>query len=153
MKLTKFKKKLASFVLVGFLNTFIDFAFYNFIFSAFKTSPAIANIFSTTIAMTISYFLNKKFVFSHPGKMDIRSAASFVAFTLFGLWVIQGLIITLVVHIIKAHYHNGIVANNIAKLIATIVTMVWNFFLYDLVVFKNKKPNQFASSSEGNEAK
>jgi putative flippase GtrA len=71
--------------------------------------------------------------------MDIRSAATFVAFTLFGLWVIQGLIITLVVHTIKAQYHDSIVANNIAKLIATIVTMIWNFTLYDLVVFRIRR--------------
>ena len=78
--------------------------------------------------------------------MDIKSATTFVVFTLFGLWVIQGFIITLVVHFINAHYHSGLIAdtkitNNIAKLIASSVTMVWNFTLYDLVVFKSKNSN------------
>jgi putative flippase GtrA len=146
MKLTKFNRKVISFIFVGLLNTVIDFAFYNLIFSSFKTSPVLANIFSTSIAITASYFLNKKLVFSHPGKMDIKSATTFVVFTLFGLWVIQGFIITLVVHFINAHYHSGLIAdtkitNNIAKLIASSVTMVWNFTLYDLVVFKSKNSN------------
>ena len=138
--------KLLKFFFVGILNTVIDFAFYNLIFSTFKTSPVLANIFSTSIAITTSYFLNKKLVFSHPGKMDIKSATTFVVFTLFGLWVIQGFIITLVVHFINAHYHSGLISdtkitNNIAKLIASSVTMVWNFTLYDLVVFKSKNSN------------
>ena len=141
MKLTKFSKKIIAFIFVGTLNTIIDFAFYNLIFTLFKTGPVIANIFSTSIAITASYFLNKKLVFSHHGKLDIKSVATFVIFTLFGLWVIQGLIISASISFFTANYHTGYLSNsttinNISKVLATAVSTVWNFTIYDRIVFK-----------------
>jgi putative flippase GtrA len=138
------KNKVLKFLFVGLFNTGVDFAFFNLIILFFKISPVLANIFSTSIAISISYFLNKNFVFSQSGKARIMSVVFFVVFTLFGLWVIQGFVITLVLHFIDLHYStvmlgNKKLANNVAKLIASAITMVWNFFLYDLIIFKDRK--------------
>ena len=60
----------------------------------------------------------------------------FTVVTLFGLWVIQGLIIHFMTPVIAGVGFTEDLSLMIAKLIATVATLIWNYLLYSKVVFK-----------------
>jgi putative flippase GtrA len=98
---------------------------------------------STLCALTFSYFMNKRFVFKHHGKFDVKSAVLFLSVTLFGLWIIQGLGMVLLIDVTKTinpslYANHPYLVTNVAKLAASFVSIVWNFVLYNSVVFKNE---------------
>lgn len=62
----------------------------------------------------------------------------FTAVTLFGLWVIQGIIIHFLTPAVQPFTKNQQLALLIAKLIATIFSLVWNYVLYSRLVFYKK---------------
>ena len=62
----------------------------------------------------------------------------FTVVTLFGLWVIQSAIITLLTPPIQSIVTNDTITLVIAKLIATLASLTWNYVLYSKVVFKPK---------------
>lgn len=138
-----FVKKFIKFGGVGVLNTIIDYAVFNFCLSAFGMSPFYANFFSTSAALSFSYFANKSYVFKHGKGYDHRSALSFVLVTTFGLWIIQGLGLAMIVHLVQSNHaafyasHEYLVIN-VSKLIASVASIVWNFIMYDTVVFKKR---------------
>ena len=141
--LIKFEK--IRFVLVGALNTAVDFIILLLLATSIGVPASIANIISTSIALLVSYVLNKKAVF---GNTDTNNRTQFILFvlvTLFGLWVLQTIIITIVSSILSQWL--GIAATNaailiIAKLAATVVSLTWNYLWYSRVVFSQKKPTK-----------
>jgi putative flippase GtrA len=87
--------------------------------------------------------MNKRFVFKHKGKFDVKSAALFLSVTLFGLWIIQGLGMVLLIDVVKAinptlYTNHPYLVANVAKLAASVISIVWNFVMYNSVVFKNE---------------
>jgi len=136
-------KKVVSFGGVGVVNTIIDYAIFNLLLIGFGVRPFVANLVSTSFALTFSYFANKRFVFKHQGVFDVKSAVLFIGFTLFGLWIIQGAGLALIIHWVQTNYpalyseHEFLIANG-AKLVASIASIIWNFTSYNMVVFKNK---------------
>lgn len=145
--------RIAKFGAVGIINTLIDFTIYNLLTSKrFKLSRIQANIISTTCAMIFSFFANQRFVFQAQGGNFWVQAISFYAVTAFGLYVLQNLVIhTLtktwktpvklavrIVHILKLNriFSDDFVSKNTAKVFATVVSLTWNFILFQNVVFK-----------------
>jgi len=99
--------------------------------------PAVvANYFSTTAALIFSYFANKNFTFKFDGKHTHKEIGIFFAITLFGLWVIQPVIIFLTELLVKSYFPEKYTILTIGKALATVVTLVWNYFLYKKLVFK-----------------
>jgi len=143
-------KRLGKFGIVGALNTLIDFTLYNLLSGAGGLTLIQANICSTTIAMVFSFAANKHVVFERKGGRLWRQALIFLVVTAFGLYVLQTLIIhvltevwtnpvTLAVwiaHSVGFRGHDQFVIKNTAKLVATFVTLIWNYFAYKKVVFK-----------------
>lgn len=136
------------FTLIGGLNTLLDFAIL-FTLKSIGFSLILANICSTTVTFVISFFLNKKITFKSEtqNKKDIaREMVLFTIITLFGLWVIQNIIISITKPIIIYYFGDinilfvNISQNNFAiltsKIIGTIFSLIWNFILYKKVVFK-----------------
>jgi putative flippase GtrA len=62
--------------------------------------------------------------------------ALFVVVTLFGLWVLQTIVINLTMPLAKQIVGDQNIALLIAKLIATAVSLVCNYVLYSKLVFK-----------------
>lgn len=123
------------FVFVGGMNTTIDFGIL-FLLKAFGLPAIPANIISTSCAFCFSFFANKNYTFKSTGTNIKREILLFVAVTLFGLWVLQTIVIQLV-HVVLAS--TGLPDNSIlfiAKILATIVSLTWNYILYSRVVFK-----------------
>jgi putative flippase GtrA len=60
----------------------------------------------------------------------------FVVVTLFGLWVLQTIVITVTMPVAKQIVGDQNIALLIAKLVATGVSLVWNYVFYSRLVFK-----------------
>lgn len=132
-----FKNQKIKFATIGAFNTALDFTIL-FSLKALGINIAFSNIVSTGITFILSFILNKKITFNSTNKTKQESIKEFLSFTiitLFGLWVIQ----TLVIYIITSILSNILISNItlfIAKIIATIFSLIWNFVLYKKVVFK-----------------
>ena len=61
-------KQFSLFAVVGVFNTVLDFVIYNTLIFAFGFVAVIANIFSASLAMLVSFYLNKKYVFKNKQK-------------------------------------------------------------------------------------
>lgn len=125
----------ARFLVVGGANTAIDFGLL-FLLKALGLPAISANIISTTTAFCFSFFANKKYTFKTSDTNIKREIALFIVVTLFGLWVLQTLVIGAVTSVLQNTSLSQEVLLLIAKLCATIVSLVWNYVMYSRVVFK-----------------
>lgn len=139
-------KKIA-FLCIGVLNTLVDISIYTALVANGWLPIFFANIISTSAGIACSYTLNRRFTF----KSNASSRKMFVMFfiiTAFGLWILQPIVIWSYGHIISDsqlspwHYVNVL----IPKMIATVVTLVWNFVLYDKLVFRHHGTNESANN-------
>jgi putative flippase GtrA len=144
-------KQMGRFGIVGILNTVIDFLVFNIMGKVFLFGPIPSNFVSTTCAMTFSFFANKHVVFQHKGTIDTKQAMKFIVVTGFGVWVLQSLTIKLLTEVWTApmhlfvrvirdlgigHFKDVFYINNGAKLVATVVSLAWNYVMYKKVVFR-----------------
>lgn len=139
-------KKPLRFAIIGVANTGLDFVILNTLV-LFGLPEIVANTASTGIAMTFSFFMNKKWTFNSESKNYGREVVLFILFTLFGLWVIQNGIIWLIVHYLPHFGLSDILVLNIAKLVASAFSLVWNYLTYDRFVFKKETRRQHGKDS------
>ncbi|MEI7918236.1 MAG: GtrA family protein [Candidatus Saccharibacteria bacterium] len=133
-KILKKHAEKVRFAVVGGANTAIDFAIL-FILVALGIPTIVSNLISTSLALVFSFFANKKFTF----KNEVTNKTQFVYFlaiTLFGLWIIQPLIIEGIKISLSALFLNNYFVLFAGKITATIVTLIWNYLLYKRFVFK-----------------
>ena len=138
MSLTeKFKNshQVVRYGIVGFVNTALDFGLL-FLLKSIGIPVELANICSTGIAFVFSFFANKKYTFKTTDTNVAREMILFVVVTLFGLWALQTPVINVAMPAINHIVHNQNIALLFAKLIATGVSLLWNYVLYSRVVFK-----------------
>lgn len=144
---------LAKFGLVGVLNTLVDFGIFNVLTNkrvGWKKIPA--NLASTTVAMIVSFGLNRGFVFNATGGNIYVQTAEFFAVTAFGLYVLQNIVIWFlldvwewpvelawkIVRLVKLdrYMSHDFVRKNAAKAAATLVSLTWNYLMFSFIVFK-----------------
>ena len=133
-KIVQKHAKKIRFILVGGTNTAIDFGIL-FGLTFLGVDKIIANYISTSIALVFSFFANKSFTFKNTSKNAKRQFITFLVVTLIGLWVLQPLIIWGYTSLLD----DSPLSLFIAKLIATIVTLIWNYLFYSRVVFVEKQ--------------
>lgn len=140
---------IGKFGLVGVFNTLIDFVIYNLLSSNGLTLVE-SNLVSTTVAMVFSFFANKRLVFKKAGGNLFREVVLFWLVSAFGVYILQTGIIKLLTDVwvsplndlvTLAHSagvmgHDTFIIKNGAKIIGTVVSLTWNFFMYKRVVFK-----------------
>ena len=127
------------FLIVGSTNTVLDFGIL-FSLTIFLNIPKeFANFISTFVAFLFSFFANKKYTFKSTSQNLKKQFLLFAAVTLFGLWVIQTIIIAIITPIFINFGLNKSLALLISKLTATVVSLVWNYVLYSRIVFKDTK--------------
>lgn len=137
MELLKKHAEKIRFAIVGGANTALDFILL-FIFVALGFDKIIANYFSTSIAFIFSFFVNKSFTFKSKTGNVARQFALFIVITIIALWVIQPLVILGVTAVLAPLGWHESVTLFIAKLIATVASLVWNYIFYSRLVFKSK---------------
>lgn len=133
-----FRKKHAEKIrygLVGATNTVIDFGLLFFI-SGLGVDRLAANYISTSAAFLFSFAVNKNYTFKSKGASTRREFGLFTLVTLSGLWILQPLVISFTISMLEAFASNDQVNLAVAKIFATVVTLVWNYLLYSRVVFK-----------------
>ena len=132
---TQKNRKPLVFAAIGAANTALDFGIL-FILKAAGLPAIGANSVSTGIAFIFSFIMNRTYTFKSSTGNVRRELILFILVTLFGLWVLQSVVIWLVMPI---GIHIGLTENMamlVAKLLATGVSLVWNYIMYDRVVFK-----------------
>jgi putative flippase GtrA len=135
--------KLVAFTAIGIFNTLLDIVIYIFVLNS-SHNIIIANIVATSIALIGSYLLNSKITFQ--AKTWTKTTfISFVLVTVFGLWILQTATIYGLDHLVNLvpshiwHMLGGLEKTGkqvIPKLLATAVTLVWNYLWYNKVIFK-----------------
>lgn len=121
--------------MVGIVNTAIDFSVL-FILKFLGLPVGLANIISTSAAFSFSFFANRRYTFKSSGANIVREMLLFVIVTLFGLWVLQTVVIQLSLpafSVLTGHTDTGLL---LAKLLATCVSLVWNYIFYAKLVFR-----------------
>jgi len=135
----KIVKELAKFSTVGIINTIIDLAILNILSFAFNISSGYEiialNVIALTCAIINSYFMNKKWTFKK------RDSTFYKEFTLFLLIsTISGIINTAIVFYGTTFFNTfgvgEIVWLNLMKISASIVSALFNFLGYKLIVFR-----------------
>ena len=123
------------FAAIGALNTALDFGIL-FALKSFGLPAIAANTVSTSVAFIFSFVMNRKYTFKSSGQNVKRELVLFIAVTLFGLWVLQNIVIWLLTPVGLGFGWSDDTAVLVAKLVATGVSLVWNYIMYDKVVFK-----------------
>jgi len=126
------------FGIVGLANTALDFAIL-FILVALGLDKIPANYVSTGISFVFSFFVNKKFTFKSKGGNVKKQFVYFIAITIVGLWIIQPIIIAGVSNLLESSGLAAAVILFIAKIIATVASLIWNYLFYSRLVFKEAK--------------
>ena len=135
----KNKRQVGRFGLVGAINTALDIGIL-FVLKSLGVPVGYANIISTSVAFCFSFFANKRYTFNgHEGNV-VRQMTLFIVVTLFGLWVLQTIVIQLTLPLWGTLFSNGQLALLAAKLAATVVSLSWNYILYEKLVFAKKEP-------------
>lgn len=133
----KNKRRFGRFALVGGASTAIDFGIY-LTLTTFGISAVLASIGSSSLAFIFSFSANKKYTFKTTDTNVAREMALFVIFTLIGLWGFQSVIIHMTLdpltQLLGNHRALGLIAS---KLVATGVSMTWNYVTYSRFVFKH----------------
>lgn len=135
-KLKKHAEKI-KFAIVGGLNTAIDFSIL-FVLVTMGVPVLISNYISTSTALIFSFFANKKYTFQDHGQFSKSKFATFLVITLFGLWILQPIIIYSISALLNSYSFDKNIVLLISKLFATVVTLVWNYLLYRKFVFNKK---------------
>ncbi len=132
-------REVSTFILVGVINTGIDFLVLNLLIVLFGVPVAGVYIVYKAISFLIAningYFLHATFTFRSREK-------SFKSFSIFFLITTLGMVgNTIVAWLIFSpvrHISGDIVAGNLGALVGTTVSMGINYFAYKYVVFYTK---------------
>ena len=121
------------FGLIGAANTLVDVV--GFTGLCLLGLPAVAaNLVSTSVGMALSFTLNRRFTFRAGSDTPVRQVVSFLLVTVTGLWVLHPVVIAAVSAALPVGLP-AVLAVALPKLAAVGVGLVWNFALYDRVVF------------------
>lgn len=132
--------QIAKFGVVGVANTVIDFGVLNFLSAYFQIYKGLEisplNAASFTVAVINSYFWNKHWTFKTKEGKAGKQFVEFIIVSVIAIFINTGLVylITLVPPVAGISEALWL---NIAKLIATFLSLVWNFVGYKFVVFKD----------------
>src|SRR3989344_1556963 len=131
---------------VGSLNAVLDFGLLNLLSFMFKiySGPMLAvfNIFSVAIAMTNSYLMNKFWSFQSQGPVTKKEFTRFFFVSLITISVNTLVVYILTTSITPPESLSKEVWENIAKLAAVPVTLVFNFCGYKFIVFKKEDAHE-----------
>ena len=155
------KKTISRFALLGIFNTILDFLIFNMLRVATHTPSSqinkvvVLNMISATTVATLSFFISRSFVFEQKDTKT-HMIIPFIATNLFGIFVLQSLVIKILLGPLEspAEYLQNLASvwhipvvqgftinffdTNLAKVFATMVTLVWNYAIYNYVIFTFK---------------
>lgn len=125
---------------VGVLTSLLDLVLFSALSVLLRTPEVPANFASTIITLTVSYFINRSFVFRSEEPPSLKGFFSFAGVTLFSGLIIQSAIIWGLVGTFAmiAPDRGPAVVNPVAKIVAMGVGAACNFLGYRFV-FKTEQ--------------
>lgn len=135
---TKKNNTTLRFIFTGLAATAIDFSILGIItYVGFEA--IFANIIATSCAFVFSFFVNRAYTFQAKNGNIARQMVLFTVVTLTGVWGLQSIVLHLGIPFTNTVVGDAILALFIVKVIATGISMIWNYLLYKTVVFKQKE--------------
>ena len=137
-------KQISKFVIVGVINTGIDFAVLNALLFSTKIYSGrwliLFNSISFSAAVINSYFLNKYWTFKSQNVEDSKAKqfSQFLIISVIGISINDAIVYGLATFTSPLFGFSAQMWTNVAKLFATAASMVWNFIGYKFIVFKKK---------------
>lgn len=140
-----FFAQVSKFAAVGFLNTAIDFGVLNLLSMVTGVTGGFTvggvNMPGFIAAALNGYLWNQLWVFRarSQGESMFHDFPKFLAVTIIGLLINNGIVVFLTLPGMAQTALvpvSGEVGLNIAKVVATVFSMVWNFLGYKLIVFR-----------------
>ena len=132
--------QLVKFAEVGAFNTAIDFGILNLLIwlTGVTSGWAIAplNAISFMAATTNSYFWNKSWTFKKKGRVGGGEFLQFLIVSGIGIGINTAIVAAGTGLILPAFGMSAAAWANVMKVLATFVSMTWNFLGYKFVVFK-----------------
>lgn len=116
------------FILVGGTSAVLEFSLLVLLVEKLEMGYLPSNILAFSLTNIITYLLSRYFVFSPTDRKKRHEAALFIAFLSGGLLINQS-VLWAVVEFVGLDYR-------ISKVVAILVTIVWNFFTRKYIVFK-----------------
>lgn len=139
-KISTIFKQFVKFVMVGLANTSIDFGILNTLsyFTGITAGVWLLplNSVSFAVAVTNSFFWNKFWVFELKDGGATKEFGIFIAVTAVGLAINSAAVIFITSHFDPFFNLNAAQWENIAKILATFLSLIWNFTGYKFIVFK-----------------
>ncbi len=142
-------KKISSFIGIGLFNTVFNVALFDVLIFLLHMSALVANFLSLLVSITLSYFLNKAFVFKDSRQVGVSQLLQFLA----GTFAIQLIAQHLAVWLLGEKYtllgrsaysltgalhlplSEQFVILNVAKGLGVIVSVVVAYVFYDRLIF------------------
>lgn len=135
-----FTLQVAKFVAVGGFNTLLDFSVLNLLmFWTGYSDDWRVSLFkgiSFVIANFSAYFWNKYWTFQSDKKSNSKEIASFIFVSVCGFLINNGIFSLIVFAFKGTSLVTPELLANLGALLATMVSLVWNFFGYKILVFK-----------------
>ena len=136
-----FLAQFIKFGMVGFMNTAIDFAVLNFLMWQTGIYEGewifLLNVISFAVAVSNSYFWNKYWTFRAKGPaINPLQMGQFLVISLIGVAINSSIVYTLTTYTTPFWGLNKELWANAAKVLATGLTLIWNFIGFRLIVFK-----------------
>jgi len=134
-------KQIVRFVVVGGVNTGIDFLILNIemFFTKITSGPGMItqNAISFGLATINSYYLNKAWTFEDTDKKNGGfKFAQFLTVSMIGIFINTGLVYLFTTFIDPMFGMGPQLWANIGKILATGISLIWNFLGYKFIVFK-----------------
>lgn len=133
-----FMTQLGKFAVVGLLNTAIDFGVLNLLSAATGVTAGLVvggvNVPGFSIAVLNSYFWNKFWVF-RGREGALHDFPKFIAVSVVGLLLNSTIIILATTYVPTFPGLSSALWLNFAKVLATLLALVWNFLGYKFIVF------------------
>jgi len=134
-------KQLVRFVVVGVINTGIDFLILNILMFSTKITSGSGmitqNAISFGLATINSYYLNKAWTF---GDKDKKKGgikfAQFLTVSLIGIVINTVIVYSFTTSLEPMFGVSPQIWANVGKILATGISLVWNFLGYKFIVFK-----------------
>lgn len=116
------------FLIVGGINTAIDFGIYLVLTRIFQLPFVLSTVISVSMAMMVSYLLHKTVTFRNTEPHTTNGILKFLSVSITGL-ALNASIVYAGVHILGIH-------DLYAKICATLIVMIWSFFMHKLWTFR-----------------
>lgn len=126
-------KSVIRFIIVGCINTGVDFLTFTILYSFLGVDKLVCQVGGYSMGIVNSFILNKLWTFKE-SKSKVNAAAQFMKFVFVN-------IIALAISLIGLNFLSGKENINIyiSKVIVTGFLQIFNYVLYKGVIFKNKK--------------